>query len=62
MKRIPIYLPTLVILLATTLAGGCKGRTLDNVEPDGETVEVTPGDPHGTDFTEPTDTITGTYL
>lgn len=35
-RLLQIILPCSILLLA-----GCKGRTMENVEPDGDTVEVT---------------------
>lgn len=38
MKR--ILAPALLLLLAASLATGCKGRTAENMTPAGETIEV----------------------
>lgn len=52
MKRTGLFLALAGMLFILT-ASGCKGRTLDNVVPNGDTVEVDPG----CGSPEPTDTI-----
>lgn len=42
MKRTGMFLALTGLLLLLT-ASACKGRTLDNVVPNGDTVEVYPG-------------------
>lgn len=41
---------TSVVAIAVSLAG-CKGRTMENMEPAGDTVEVTVGDAAAADST-----------
>ena len=52
MKRTGLFLALAGMLFMLTTSG-CKGRTLDNVVPNGDTVEVDPG----CGSPEPTDTI-----
>lgn len=52
MKRLPNHAVVAASVVATTVvlltAGGCKGRTMENMEPTGDTVELIVNTPDST--------------